>query len=127
MERILGTEGALKAIAYSLECLGIEVRVVSRKNHNKEIYKYEDLHTRVIKEHTIIINSTPLGTYPNTEDCPNIPYVELSENHLVYDLIFNPMETKFLKYGKKAGAKTINGLEMLHLQAEKSWEIWSNK
>ena len=107
-----------------MECLGIEVRFVSRKNHNKEIYKYEDLHTQVIKEHTIIINSTPLGTYPNTEDCPNIPYRELSENHLVYDLIYNPMETKFLKYGKKAGAKTINGLEMLHLQAEKSWEIW---
>jgi shikimate dehydrogenase len=121
---ILGTGGASKAIAYALECLGIEVRFVSRKNHNKEIYKYEDLHTQDIKEHTIIINSTPLGTYPNTEDCPNIPYGELSENHLVYDLIYNPMETKFLKYGKKAGAKTINGLEMLHLQAEKSWEIW---
>lgn len=121
---ILGTGGASKAIAYALECLGIEFRFVSRKNHNKEIYKYEDLHTQDIKEHTIIINSTPLGTYPNTEDCPNIPYGELSENHLVYDLIYNPMETKFLKYGKKAGAKTINGLEMLHLQAEKSWEIW---
>ena len=103
---ILGTGGASKAIAYALECLGIEVRFVSRKNHNKEIYKYEDLHTQ------------------NIEDCPNIPYGELSENHLVYDLIYNPMETKFLKYGKKAGAKTINGLEMLHLQAEKSWEIW---
>jgi shikimate dehydrogenase len=121
---ILGTGGASKAIAYTLDEMGITYQYVSRKLSDGVGFSYETLTEDDISDNQIIINATPLGTFPNIEDCPNIPYGELSENHLVYDLIYNPMETKFLKYGKKAGAKTINGLEMLHLQAEKSWEIW---
>ena len=85
---------------------------------------YKDLNTSDIEEHTLIVNCTPLGTYPNIEECPPIPYNGIGKNHLLYDLIYNPSETKFLNYGKKADAKTINGLKMLELQAEKAWEIW---
>ena len=121
---ILGTGGASKAVVYALESLGIETQFVSRSKKNKGTLNYKDLNTSDIKEHTLIVNCTPLGTYPNIEECPSIPYNGIGKNHLLYDLIYNPSETKFLSYGKKANAKTLNGLKMLELQAEKSWEIW---
>jgi shikimate dehydrogenase len=79
----------------------------------------------ILRDHTIIINCTPLGTHPNMEDCPNIPYDGISNKHLLYDLIYNPSETKFLKLGKSKGANTCNGLKMLEYQAEKAWKIWN--
>jgi len=121
---ILGTGGASKAVVYALESLGIETKFVSRSKKNKGTLNYDDLTTSDIQEHTLIVNCTPLGTHPNIEECPPIPYNGIEENHLLYDLIYNPSETKFLSYGKKANAKTLNGLKMLELQAEKSWEIW---
>jgi len=121
---ILGTGGASKAVAYALESLEIEVCFVSRKPKNEQTITYDDLRIEDIQECTIIINSTPVGTYPNIDEYPNIPYSGIGENHLLYDLIYNPSETKFLSLGKKANAQVLNGLEMLRLQAEKSWEIW---
>ena len=87
---------------------------------------YSDLTDAVILDYTIIINCSPIGTFPNVEECPNIPYKSITENHILYDLIYNPKRTKFLRQGFQKGATTINGSEMLRLQAEKSWEIWNN-
>jgi shikimate dehydrogenase len=120
---VLGTGGASKAIAYALEKLHIEYSYVSRnKNTN---YTYNTLTTEIIKEHHIIINCTPLGTFPEIEEYPNIPYDGISNEHLLYDLIYNPKETTFLKKEKKQGAQIINGIKMLELQAEKAWRIWN--
>ena len=123
---ILGTGGASKAIAYVLNKLNIDFRFVSRNPTYDDVLSYKNLSKTAIDEHQLIINCTPLGTYPNIEDCPDIPYQFLSDKHFVYDLIYNPSETKFLKQGKKYGAIIKNGLEMLELQAEKSWEIWNS-
>lgn len=120
---ILGTGGASKAIAYALKKLHIPYQFVSRKTGND--YNYDSLTETVIKAHLIIINCTPLGTFPNINDCPDIPYNAISNKHLLFDLIYNPEETTFLKKGKKNGAITCNGLKMLELQAEKSWRIWN--
>ncbi len=122
---ILGTGGASKAVAYVLKLLNIEFKFVSRNNLNNEIISYENLTEEIIKSHLLIINTTPLGTFPNVDEKPNIPYQFLSDKHLLYDLIYNPEETSFLIEGKKKGAKIKNGYEMLVQQAEKSWEIWS--
>ena len=119
---ILGTGGASKAIAFSLKKLQIPYQFVSRKTNGH--FNYESLTDAIIKEHQIIINCTPLGTSPNIEDCPNIPYNAISDKHLLYDLIYNPEETTFLKKGQQNGATTCNGLNMLKLQAQKAWEIW---
>lgn len=121
---ILGTGGASKAIAYALKKLKIEHHFVSRSPKKGVTFLYTDLTDKIISEHTIIINCTPIGTFPKVNECPHIPYSALTENHILYDLIYNPEQTKFLKQGFKTGATTINGLEMLRLQAEKSWEIW---
>lgn len=121
---ILGTGGASKAVSYALERLKIPYILVSRIAKNN-IIGYEDITREVLSKYHIIINCTPLGTFPNTESCPNIPYGSINTQHLFYDLIYNPSETEFLKRGKKQGAKTKNGLEMLELQAEKSWKIWN--
>ena len=86
---------------------------------------YPELDRNIISKYTIIINCTPIGTFPNVNECPNIPYDAISKNHILYDLIYNPEQTKFLRCGALKGAITINGLEMLKLQAEKSWEIWN--
>ncbi len=88
--------------------------------------EYSILSEQIINEYTVIINCTPLGTYPNIENSPSIPYEFLSEKHLLFDLIYNPTETKFLQEGKKRGAIIKNGLEMLEFQAEKSWKIWNS-
>jgi shikimate dehydrogenase len=119
---ILGTGGASKAIAFALKKLHIPYQFVSRKTDDN--YNYTSLTETVIKTHQIIINCTPLGTFPNINECPNIPYHAISDQHLLYDLIYNPEETTFLRKGKNNGAITCNGLKMLELQAKKAWKIW---
>lgn len=122
---ILGTGGASKAIEYVFKKLGIEVTFVTRKVSENAIL-YSLLTKEIIAEHTIIVNCTPVGTYPNINDAPNIPYQHINNQHLLFDLIYNPTETQFLKLGKSNGATVKNGYEMLELQAEKSWEIWNS-
>jgi shikimate dehydrogenase len=124
---ILGTGGASKAIAFTFKELGINFSYVSRKQSEHVSFTYESLTEKIIKEHQIIVNSTPLGTFPNIEDCPNIPYSAITSNHILFDLIYNPEETKFLRLGKQQQALPINGLNMLKLQAEKAWSIWNLK
>jgi len=122
---ILGTGGASKAIAFSLDQLGISYHFVSRKKTDSVRYTYETLTESILQQHKIIINCTPLGTFPNIDDCPNIPYSGITKHHILFDLIYNPEETKFLQLGKLQNAVTTNGLNMLKLQAEKSWSIWN--
>ncbi|MDN3725027.1 shikimate dehydrogenase [Aequorivita sp. SDUM287046] len=122
---ILGTGGASKAVAYVLEKLDFSFSFVSR-TENMHSIKYESLNKSAIENHFLIINCTPLGTFPNIHEYPAIPYNFLTPDHLLFDLIYNPSETEFLKQGKIRGAKTSNGLSMLELQAEKSWEIWNS-
>lgn len=121
---ILGTGGASKAIAFSLRELGIAYNFVSRKPEEGQ-FSYNDLDEKIMRSHTVIINCTPLGTFPNVEDRPQLPYDLIGPEHLLYDLIYNPAETSFLKAGKEKGATTSNGLQMLRFQAEKAWEIWN--
>lgn len=123
---ILGTGGASKAVAFALKKLGISFEYVSRSQSPAVKYTYESLSKKGIDEYQIIINCTPLGTFPDVTKCPQIPYDQLTSNHLLFDLIYNPEETLFLKQGKKKNATTLNGLEMLRMQAEKSWEIWNS-
>ncbi|MCH3883167.1 MULTISPECIES: shikimate dehydrogenase family protein [Tenacibaculum] len=122
---ILGTGGASKAIAFSLKKLGISFKFVSRNPQGKKQIGYNKLKKAVIQKHTVIINSTPLGTHPDVFNYPSIPYEFLTEKHLLFDLIYNPAETAFLTKGKERGATIKNGLRMLELQAEKSWQIWN--
>lgn len=119
---ILGTGGASKAVIYALKQLQIQTLIVSRNGETT----YEDLSEEIIQNHTIIINCTPVGTFPDTESAPEIPYQFITKNHLAYDLIYNPAETFFLKKCKENGAVTKNGLEMLEIQAEESWKIWNS-
>ena len=123
---ILGTGGASKAVEYVLKKLGITFQYVSRTKNDKAI-SYEELNEAIIQHSKLIINTTPIGMYPNVEDAPTIPYNFITDKYLLYDLIYNPEETLFLKKGKEKGAQTKNGLEMLYLQAERSWEIWNSK
>ena len=122
---ILGTGGASKAVEYVLKKLGISFQYVSRTKSSTSI-SYNDLNSFIIQHSTLIINSTPIGMYPNVDIAPNIPYDAITNQHLLYDLIYNPAETQFLTKGKIRGAQTKNGLEMLYLQAERSWEIWNS-
>ncbi len=122
---ILGTGGASKAVKFVLEKNGIEVLFVSRSPKNEHEISYEDLSKSIINTHTILVNCTPLGTHPIVDESPNIPYQYLSSKHLLYDLIYNPPRTTFLKKGLEKGVQITNGLKMLTLQAEKSWEIWN--
>jgi len=121
---ILGTGGASKAIAYVLEQLGISFKFVSRTGKNKG-YTYAALNQAIVEENTLIINCSPLGTFPNITDKAAIPYTHISEKHLLFDLIYNPEKTAFLSHGQQQGATIINGLPMLEYQAEKAWEIWN--
>lgn len=120
---ILGTGGASKAIAYVLETMDFEYKYVSR-NGIGDIYTYENLTEQVIKSHFLIINCTPVGTFPDTKSCPNLPYQYLNKEHVLIDLIYNPEKTEFLKRGFVRGARVSNGLKMLENQAKKSWSIW---
>ncbi|HRH56964.1 MAG TPA: shikimate dehydrogenase [Chitinophagales bacterium] len=122
---ILGTGGASKAVEYVLKKLGISFQYVSRTKSSTSI-SYNDVNSFIIQHSTLIINSTPIGMYPNVDIAPNIPYDAITNQHLLYDLIYNPAETQFLTEGKIRGAQTKNGLEMLYLQAERSWEIWNS-
>jgi len=123
---ILGTGGASKAVAYALDKMEIQYQYVTRLASESVTLSYNTLTDDDIKNNTIIINCTPLGTFPNVNECPNIPYHVLTENHLLFDLIYNPKMTQFLKKGKQKNATTINGLEMLRMQAEKAWRIWNH-
>lgn len=122
---ILGTGGASKAIIYALKKLDIAYSFVSRTDAKENKFTYASLSESDIAAHTIIINCTPLGTYPKVDLCPDIPYQALTEKHLLYDLVYNPAETTFLKRGKAQGATICNGELMLKLQAEKAWKIWN--
>jgi shikimate dehydrogenase len=123
---ILGTGGASKAVAYALKQWGIPFFFVSRNPSGSNVISYEELSAASIGHFRLIINTTPLGTYPEIDDCPLLPYEALSEGHFLYDLIYNPEMTTFLQLGKRAGAAIMNGSAMLRLQAEKSWEIWNS-
>ncbi|SFF38913.1 shikimate dehydrogenase family protein [Thermoflexibacter ruber] len=122
---ILGTGGASKAVKVVLEDLNIPYRYVSRNSEKPDILTYNQLNEDFFSSHQLIINTTPLGMYPLIETCPEIPYHLLGENHYLYDLVYNPENTLFMQKGAENGANVKNGLEMLYLQAEKSWEIWN--
>lgn len=122
---ILGTGGASKAITYVLDKLKLEYIKVSRKPDAHQI-SYNDLNEQLIKEHQLIINCTPLGTFPDVEKAPEIPYEFITSSHLLFDLIYNPKKSEFLKRGELQGAVIQNGYEMLKWQAERSWEIWNS-
>ena len=121
---VLGTGGAAKAVSYSLRKLGLEVQLVSRRKSANTLV-YEELTKNDLKKHKVIVNTTPLGMYPNVDTCPDIPYRYLTSQHLCYDLIYNPDETLFLKNSRLVGAQVKNGLEMLLLQAFASYSIWN--
>ena len=123
---VLGTGGASKAVKAALESLGVEVDFVSRRKAASTI-TYEELTKQMIATHKVIVNTTPLGTYPNTEICPDIPYRFLTSSHLCYDLVYNPSETMFMKNSADFGAQVKNGLEMLLLQAFESYRIWTEE
>jgi len=120
---ILGTGGASRAVFQGLKQLGIGSTLVSRKPREFGI-TYEEITMKTMEQYTVIVNATPLGMYPNVNECPDIPYDLLTPNHLLYDLLYNPDETLFMKKGKEKGAVVKNGLEMLLLQAFAAWDIW---
>jgi len=121
---ILGTGGAAKAVAAVFARLGIEFKYVSRTPSAGQ-FSYKNINNNTINNYTLIVNTTPLGMYPNTDACPDIPYQSLTSRHILYDLVYNPNVTTFLKNGKKQDTYIKNGLEMLYLQAEKAWAIWN--
>ena len=120
---ILGTGGASKAVFQGLKQLGVGATLVSRKPKEFCI-TYDEITPKTMEQYTVIVNTTPLGMFPNVNSCPDIPYDLLTPNHLLYDLLYNPDETLFMKKGKEKGAVVKNGLEMLLLQAFAAWEIW---
>lgn len=121
---VLGTGGASKAVVYALQELGISTTIVSRKAGAAQL-SYADVNKTIMDSHTIIINCSPVGMYPDINQCPDIPYQFINSTHILYDLIYNPGKTMFLQHGEKQGATIKNGLEMLELQAEYAWEIWN--
>ena len=121
---ILGTGGASKAIRFVLEEMGISTTYVSRSKKAGQ-YTYDELDKAIMEENTLIVNCTPLGTHPDIEKKPDIPYQHIGKEHLLYDLIYNPDKTTFLALGEAQGATIQNGLGMLQWQAEKAWEIWN--
>lgn len=121
---VLGTGGASKAVCYVLNKLNIDYKLVSR-NQIKGGYCYEDLNETIINERQLIINTTPLGTYPNCDSCPDLPYNHITNSHYIYDLVYNPSDTLFIRKARYKGAKVISGYKMLKLQAEKGWDIFS--
>jgi shikimate dehydrogenase len=123
---ILGTGGASKAIKFILKKLGISYVSATIEDPVENEIRYEEIDKPMIEERLLIINATPLGTFPKVDTCPAIPYDYISPRHILYDLVYNPEVTLFLQKGKGQGAKTINGLQMLHLQAEKAWSIWNS-
>ena len=118
---VLGNGGASKAIQYALIQLGIKFKIISRNTS----FDYSDIIKQTTEYYSIIINTTPLGSYPKIDQQPNIPYKYLNKNNLLFDVIYNPNETKFLAYGRARNTQTKNGVEMLKIQAEESWKIWN--
>tara|TARA_A200000113_G_scaffold223659_1_gene239776 strand:+ start:623 stop:1369 length:747 start_codon:yes stop_codon:yes gene_type:complete len=121
---VLGTGGASKAVVYALHKMGIETQYVSRKKGPNNL-TYDDITDLILKDHKLIVNCTPLGTHPNILEKPNLNYDQLTSKHILFDLIYNPTETAFMKAGKKAGALVANGENMLVEQAETSWRLWN--
>ena len=123
---VLGNGGATAAVIFVLEKLGISFEIVSRKLHDGSTFTYRDIDKKIIAENTLIVNTTPLGMYPDTEACAEIPYQFISDKHLLFDLVYNPDKSLFLQKGEERGARIKNGEEMLILQAEESWRIWNS-
>ena len=123
---ILGSGGASEAVKYVLNKIGCDFKIVSRHPDKNQIGYYQ-ITKEIIKKTKLIINTTPVGTYPKINEAPNIPYKYLDSEHLLFDLIYNPRETEFLKRGKTNGCRITNGYKMLEYQAEKSWGLWSKK
>jgi shikimate dehydrogenase len=123
---ILGTGGAAKSVAYSLNKLGIKFLFVSRNPKNGNEISYESLDEAAMNTYKLIINTSPLGMFPNVSTCPDIPYQYVGKDHLFYDLVYNPEITTFLSKGAENGAVIKNGLEMLHIQADEAWKIWNS-
>ena len=121
---ILGGGGASKAVKYVLKKIKINYSTVSRKEGKSE-FIYENLNDVIINRFKMIINCSPVGTFPNINKCPNIPYKHLTKEHILYDLVYNPIESLFLRKGRELGCETKNGLEMLEIQANESWRIWN--
>lgn len=121
---ILGTGGASKGVVYALQTVGFSCTYVSRKS-SEGILSYQDLTTSIVHSHTLIVNCTPLGTSPNIDAFPAIPYHDVHASHILYDLIYNPEKTLFLEKGEQQGATIISGSRMLELQAAAAWEIWT--
>ena len=122
---ILGTGGAAKTIIYFCNKNNIPFNVVSRQESNLHL-SYNELNEDIFKKRLLIVNCTPLGTYPDINRCPKLPYELINKENILFDLVYNPSETLFMKKGKEIGCKTLNGYQMLRLQAEKSWEIWAD-
>lgn len=122
---ILGTGGASRAVAHALREMGILFRFVSRSPALPSQVSYQSLTPEIVSHYKLIINTTPLGMYPQNQSCPDIPYEGITTQHLAYDLVYNPDSTWFMQNCARKGAVVKNGLEMLHLQAEAAWEIWN--
>jgi shikimate dehydrogenase len=122
---VLGTGGSSKAVCYLLNKLSVEYTLISR-SAKPGCLTYQDLDREMIQSHRLIINTTPLGMYPDTEGRPEINYDFIGKDHILFDLVYNPMLTTFLRLGKERGAVVLNGLKMLYRQAERSWEIWND-
>jgi shikimate dehydrogenase len=122
---VLGNGGATAAVVYVLKKLGITYEIVSRKMHADSTLIYEHVNEKIISDHPVIINTTPLGTFPNVNECAPIPYEFITARHYLFDLIYNPEKTLFLKKGEEKGAAIKNGYDMLEIQAEESWKIWN--
>ncbi len=123
---ILGTGGASKAVAYVFEKLGLSYKFVSRDASGDDRILYSELNKEIIDNHKIIVNCTPLGTFPDTDRKPEVPYEFIGPEHLLFDLIYNPEKTAFLLEGERQGAEIVNGSEMLRKQADRAWEIWNS-
>ena len=124
---ILGNGGAAEAVKYVLKMNSITYTIVSRSIHDGSSLTYNELDENIISNHTIIVNTTPLGMFPDIDTCPDIPYNGIGKKHLLYDLVYNPEKTLFLQKGEACGADIQNGYEMLRIQAEESWRIWNGK
>lgn len=122
---IIGTGGASKSVYFALKRIGIDCLFVSRTPQKTNQIAYNQLNKFVIDNHPLIVNASPVGTYPNIDELPNIPYEYITDKHLCYDLVYNPNETQFMLKSKQMGAMTMNGWQMLNYQAEKSWELWN--
>ena len=122
---VLGNGGAAESVKFVLQKLKIGYKIVSRRIHDDTEVTYADLNETIISENKLIINTTPVGTFPNVDDCPDLPYQYVTAQHFLFDLVYNPEKTLFLQKGEEQGATIKNGYEMLVLQAEESWKIWN--